>query len=326
MITRSQKIRLGIFITTGIVIFLAIIAVLSINRFFKEKDIYYIVYEDVSVMGLDVGSPVKYLGINVGSIQDIYIDPEDVNRIIVRIGLKRDTPIKTDIRADISTIGITGIKIIELRGGSNEAATLNAGGFINAGKSLTEEITGKAEDIANKIEMTLNNLLDLTSDVNQEKIIRLVDESSSAIAHINSILAKNRSNIQHSIANFDTMTHHLAYTSKSTRRVAEGLDRIVSSDSFKTAINNLVKITNKIEESDVNNLVERLNETALKINEVVIQTERILRDNHTMINETVYNLNQTVRSLKNAARLIEEDPSVLLGGAEPDNPPDEKLE
>ena len=138
MITRSQKIRLGIFITTAIAIFLAIIAVLSIDRFLKEKDVYYIVYEDVSVMGLDVGSSVKYLGINVGSIQDIYIDPEDVNRIIVRIGLKKDTPIKTDVQADISTIGITGIKIIELRGWSNEAAPLNAGGFINAGKSLTE--------------------------------------------------------------------------------------------------------------------------------------------------------------------------------------------
>jgi len=326
MITRSQKIRLGVFITTAIIILLAIITALSINRFLKEKDIYYIAYEDVSVIGLDVGSSVKYLGINVGSIQDIHIDPKDINRIVVRVGLKKGTPIKTDVRADISIIGITGIKIIELRGGSNEAPLLGQEGFIKPGISLTETITGKAENIANKIEIILNNLLELTSDENQKKIVRLVDQSSETMFSVNSILKENESNIQSSVSNFDTLTHHLAEAGKSSRRVIDGLDEIINSDSLKLAIDNLVKITNKIEETDVYNLVERLNETALRLNELIIHTNHIIQDNREKLNETVGNLNQTIRSFKNAARQIDEDPSILLGGAEPDNPPDDKLE
>ncbi|MCB0316686.1 MAG: MCE family protein, partial [Calditrichaeota bacterium] len=55
--------------------------------------------------GLEVGSPVKYLGIKVGTIKNISIAPEDVSRIIVKVALKPGTPVKEDARADIVSIG-----------------------------------------------------------------------------------------------------------------------------------------------------------------------------------------------------------------------------
>ena len=107
MITKSQKIRLGIFSVVAVSILVITVLLLSIDQFIDDQDLYYIAYEDVSVSGLDVGSPVKYLGLKVGSVKKIKIDPRNINRIIVQIGLTEGTPIKKDVEAEISTIGIT---------------------------------------------------------------------------------------------------------------------------------------------------------------------------------------------------------------------------
>ena len=116
MPTSSQKLRLGIFIFVGIFAFLILMIIIGSEQIFKEKDIYFISYKDISVSGLEVGSPVKYLGVGVGSIKDIHIDPEDVSRVVVSVALEPGTPIKRDARAEIAIIGITGLKMIEIRG------------------------------------------------------------------------------------------------------------------------------------------------------------------------------------------------------------------
>ena len=81
MITRSQKYRLGIFIAVSVFLIVLLLIIIGTEQFLKEQDIYYIAYRDISVSGLEVGSPVKYLGLGVGTIRDIEIDPEDINAI-----------------------------------------------------------------------------------------------------------------------------------------------------------------------------------------------------------------------------------------------------
>ena len=145
MITRSQKIRLGIFVAFSILAALITTVLIVAPKFMEQKDVYFIGYRDISVTGLQEGGPVKYHGLTVGNVEQISIDPEDVRRVIVEVTLDHGTPIKEDTYADITALGITGLMLIELRGGSNEAVTLKPGSFITAGKSFTEMITGQAE-------------------------------------------------------------------------------------------------------------------------------------------------------------------------------------
>ncbi|MEJ2053935.1 MAG: MlaD family protein [Calditrichaceae bacterium] len=91
MISKSQKIRLGIFVVIAAIILIVTVLILSMNQLLMDQDIYFISYEDVSVLGLNEGSTVKYLGINVGTVRDIRIDPENVNRIIVRFAVRKGT-------------------------------------------------------------------------------------------------------------------------------------------------------------------------------------------------------------------------------------------
>ncbi len=326
MVTRSQKIRLGIFIFSAVVVFVALVVSLSVNRLFKEKDIYHIAYENISVSGLEVGSAVKYLGIRVGSIQEIKIDPENISRVIVSIGVEKGTPIKKDVRADISTIGITGIKIIELSGGSQDAPLLKPGGFIKPGTSLTEEITGKAEVLANKIELILNNLLAITAEENQKAFADLLQNSNRSMTQLNSLLQENRTNVAKTVANLDSVSLTLLAATRSANRSLTAMERVIHSDTIDVTINNIARIVKKVNDANIYQLIERLRASTEEANKMLNQLNNLIRGNRLKFHQTVNDLNQTVQSLKDAARQIDENPSILIRGQNPKNPPDEQLE
>ncbi len=325
MVTRAQKIRLGIFVFIGTVLLIGILLLLSIDRFFKQKDIYYIKYQNVSVSGLDVGSSVKYLGVRIGTVKDIRIDPKNVSQIIVTIAVKKHTPIKQDVTANISSVGITGLKIIELRGGTPEAPLLKPGGYIKPGKSLTEEITGKAEILAEKTEMILNNLIELTDRPNREKLVRLIEQSQQTMARINRLVGDIQPNLRHILVNVDSSTANLALASASAKRTLFALEAVANSDTLKMTMKNIAQVADKLNKANIYKFDEQINLAVNYLQSLLQQMDNLVKMNSLRLNQTMEQLNQMVRALNTAAKEIEEDPSVLIGGTKPENPPDESL-
>ena len=326
MISKAQKIRLGIFISMALFILLATVLALSMKRLFQEKDIYYIAYKNISLSGLDAGSSVKYLGLNVGNVKNIEIDPNDISKIIVTISIKKGTPIKNDVKAEISTIGITGIKVIELRGGTNEAELLEPGKFIRAGKSLTEEITGKAEVIGEKVELLLNNLITLSNAENRAKILGVVERIATVSAKVDTLLDENESRINSSLVSLDTTLHYLSASGRSAFVSARSLEHFITSDSLRRTLDDVSQIAEKLNKANIYNLDEQLNLAVDKLNHLLKQMDFFLAHNLNRFNRSIEMLNETILHLNSAARQIDENPSVLIGGSEPDNPPDDKLE
>ena len=163
MVSRSQKIRLGIFLIVSTVILLGSIVIISGSRLLEKRDKYYIRYQKISLTGLEVGSAVKYRGIRIGRIENIYIDEKDITSIIVEITIEPKVPIKEDTEAIVTLIGITGLKMIELQGGTNESKRLPPDSYITAGQSVVDMISGQAEVITQKLELILNNIAELTA-------------------------------------------------------------------------------------------------------------------------------------------------------------------
>lgn len=51
-----------------------------------------------AVSGLSKGSSVQYSGIKVGDVVSLRLDPQDPRRVLARIRLAGDTPVKEDTR------------------------------------------------------------------------------------------------------------------------------------------------------------------------------------------------------------------------------------
>ena len=81
----------------------------------------YEVYFSGSVSGLNQGSTVRYLGVNVGRVAHIRLDPRAADRVEAQIDLDKATPVTRDTRARLAMQGVTGLLFIDLSQARNAA-------------------------------------------------------------------------------------------------------------------------------------------------------------------------------------------------------------
>lgn len=125
--------KLGLFVVAGIVMALTTVAVLGARSIRKEVG-RYVSYFDESVQGLEVGSPIKFRGVTIGTVGKIDIAPDhrhvevtsdlvvsDLARLRLNVGEgpgKRDLGKKlqmaTDLRVQLASAGLTGVKFLQL--------------------------------------------------------------------------------------------------------------------------------------------------------------------------------------------------------------------
>ncbi len=74
----------------------------------------YEIYFQGSVSGLSRGSPVRYLGVDVGRVVDIRLDPRAADRVQVIADIDEDAPISDDTLASLGLQGVTGLLYIDL--------------------------------------------------------------------------------------------------------------------------------------------------------------------------------------------------------------------
>jgi phospholipid/cholesterol/gamma-HCH transport system substrate-binding protein len=94
----------------------------------RERHIYlrYEIYFPGTVSGLSPGGPVRYLGVDVGRVARIMIDPQQRNRVLVIVDIEANAPIDGRTRASLSLQGITGLLFIDLKQDGNAGAAPGA--------------------------------------------------------------------------------------------------------------------------------------------------------------------------------------------------------
>jgi phospholipid/cholesterol/gamma-HCH transport system substrate-binding protein len=74
----------------------------------------YEIYFTGSVSGLERGAAVRYLGVGVGRVADLRIDPRDPSRVEVIAAIDATTPISPETVAELQLQGVTGLLYIDL--------------------------------------------------------------------------------------------------------------------------------------------------------------------------------------------------------------------
>ncbi|MBC7941240.1 MAG: MCE family protein, partial [Chitinophagaceae bacterium] len=128
----------------------------------KQLDVYESIVRE-SVAGLNVDAPVKYLGVDVGKVNAITIDPQNSRQVRLRLLIERGTPIKQDTEAVLKIQGLTGIAHVELDGGSPDAPPLRfvAGGpppLIPSKPSLSARLENVLGSVLSSVDRVSNNL------------------------------------------------------------------------------------------------------------------------------------------------------------------------
>lgn len=90
----------------------------------QRDDVLYRIHFNESVTGMALGDPVKFHGVDVGSVKAVALDPADPRRVQVDVRLRKETPVKTDTKAILKLKGVTGVVYVELNGGAPAAKSL----------------------------------------------------------------------------------------------------------------------------------------------------------------------------------------------------------
>jgi phospholipid/cholesterol/gamma-HCH transport system substrate-binding protein len=306
-------------------------------KIWNPKDHYSVRFRD-SISGLEVGSTVKMKGVRVGQVENITIGG-DVESVLVTLALNPGTPVPEDTQAVITSIGITGFQFIELTGGTSQAKRIPPNtpqSFIPTGKSVLANLTGKAENIAMKVEAVLNNLIPFTEEDNRVRFKRLLDNVDKLVVSWQVLSDGNGGRIQRMFENLDRGSQLLEKTALTVSKLAEkesanleniltdaasatrNLQRILQGlnpQATLTSINNAAQsVRKRVEDPALTQATASLNTAATKLSNLTVELGKIIRLRDRQIGGIIDNLDRTSSFLKEFSRTIKERPSVLLRG------------
>ena len=119
---------------------------------------------DGSVSGLSVGGEVRYLGVPVGRVLDIGLNPQRTGRVDVQIGLDQPLPDSADLVALLEPQGITGLAVIGLSDRDTTSAPVDvAPGVIPGQPSVFSAVSASAQQLAKQAEIALTRFNALLS-------------------------------------------------------------------------------------------------------------------------------------------------------------------
>jgi phospholipid/cholesterol/gamma-HCH transport system substrate-binding protein len=260
----------------------------------------YEVYFDGTVSGLERGAAVRYLGVGVGRVVDIRLDPRDSSRVRVIADIDASAPISDKTVAELSPQGITGLLNIDLlqeRPGTPRGSLVPSLGY--------PVIRGRPS----RLQAFIQGLPDVVADVGDlvKHADRLLSDDnlaafSSALSNVN----KASGAFPQTLHDLDGLLHELRGTTaeiagsvKDLRRVIDtaGPDVEVSIRRLRAVADNLAKATDLADKI----LADNRQDIRSFVRDGLPELERFLREGRSAAEE--------IRALTNSLR---ENPSQIL--------------
>lgn len=283
MDTKINFFKIGLFVIALVTSLLILIFWLGKFGFEKKKFDEYSIYFQESVSGLNIGSSIKYKGFEVGNVSEIKLNPHNSEEIQIDIVIKKGTPIKEDNYAVLGNLGITGLKYIELKGGSNNSKLLqeDENGFriISSKTSDLTTLVDSTTDLTNQLTLVLAQMKKLLADENIKTISEILGKTQNSMSNVeqfSSYLVNNEKKI-------DELLNNISILTKNGNKSFESIDK--SANSFKELSNEILLEIRK-GSFDINDMSK---ESFDKLNSVLNNLDSTLLQTQTLID----NLNQS---------------------------------
>ncbi len=317
MAKARTHLKLGLF--TLVAVASLLIAAFALGaRSMRDETIYRHMYFDESVQGLEVGSPVKFRGVALGTVSEIDLAPDKRHVHVVaslevgavrRLGLVSpgeppdDLVFPSSLRAQLGTQGITGVKFInfDFAGGEPRAdeplAFETPAGTIAVApslfKTLEDTALGSLDDlpqISSTTLATLKQVEQITADLNRE---RLPARVSKALDGVNGALTDLRLVIKD------------VDRAKLPAKVATALD------SLTKALAKLEAVVSGLEGKDglitsARRATDTVGDVGVGVGASMSELDRTLRD-----------IGEAAQAIKDLSLTLERDPDMLLKGSSP---------
>ena len=270
------------------------------NRADGQQERRYEIYFDGSVSGLSEGGSVRYLGVSVGRVSRIGIDPRNPARVRVVADISEDTPIKGDTVARLALQGVTGLLYMNLE--PRDPASLPPPRVeslkypvIPSQQSQFDELVSSLPDIVAKAGETLNRLNAVLSDKNIAAVTTVIGNAERTSEELPLALGEARA-----------MFLELRSAATEIQGTAEALHELTgtSGEQIRIAATRLREVAENVATASarLDRMVER-NEGNIDrfAGEGLAEFEQLVRETR-----------QAVRAIDSLTESLERDPSRLI--------------
>lgn len=311
METRAHHVVIGAFALAVLVLAMAFALWIGKSTLDRQWNTYVIAFDE-SVTGLTVGGSVQYNGIQVGEVRRLSLDPNDPARVLARVRIGAEVPVKRDTRAKLTFTGLTGVALIQLSGGSAAAPLLetsdDAPARIVADPSAIQQLLLSSEDIAttaSEVLVRINRLLD-------EENVERVGRTLAHIEQVSGAAAEGREDIR-------TV---LSESAEASRRLAALLER---AEGLMTRLDDGVARADVALSRELPRLLERLDAALATLDRAGAQAEGMLAENRGAVGEfgqqglaqvgpTLQEMRSLMIELRRIAERIEQSPPDFVLG------------
>ncbi|MGH8250382.1 MAG: MlaD family protein [Steroidobacteraceae bacterium] len=260
----------------------------------------YEMYFEGGVSGLSEGSAVRYLGVSVGRVSRIGLDPRHAGRVRVVAEIAEDTPIEENTVARLGLQGVTGLLHIDLRPrepGSTPRPPVPSIKYpvIPSEQSQFDALVSSLPDVVAEAGEALNRINAMLSDRNIASVTATFDYAEKATSELPIAVGEARA-----------MFLELRAAAAEMQGTAEALHELTgtSGEHIKAAAARLREVADNVASTSarLDGLVER-NEGSVNrfAGQGLAEFEQLVRETR-----------QAVRSIDSLTESLERDPSRLI--------------
>jgi phospholipid/cholesterol/gamma-HCH transport system substrate-binding protein len=266
-------------------------------------NVRYEIYFDGSVSGLSDGGPVRYLGVDVGRVVRIRIDPRAANRVQVIADIDATTPISERTLAQLSLQGVTGLLYIDLE---QQRADDTGRRILAAVPSERYQVIRSSHS---DFDLFLSSLPRLTARLNElvDRSTRLLSDNNIAgVERVVANLDRASAQLPHTAATIDTLVDELRSTVHGAHRVitdlraatqTAGVDFVAALQKLRATSDNLERATGSLDAF----VAENRDQLSGFVRGGLPQIELLLRDSRAAAQE-----------IRDLSRSLRDNPSQLL--------------
>ncbi|MGA2552687.1 MAG: MlaD family protein [Burkholderiaceae bacterium] len=129
-----------------------------------------------SVSGLAEESPVRFKGVDVGSVASIRFDPDQAGQILIRVTVDKDAPVTESTHGELAYQGVTGLSFIQLSDDGSKPTRLATSpdhiARLQIEPGLLDRLSGNSQQLIDGLGETLRRLNALLGDENQKMLTK----------------------------------------------------------------------------------------------------------------------------------------------------------
>lgn len=292
MSKRASPASIGAFVVIALALLVTAILILGGGRLYRTTAAV-IVYFDDSVGGLRVGAPVKFRGIEVGTVKDVRINMAGValDPHHVRI------PVVLEI--DERQLRERGAPALDLRDRKQVQRLVDRG--LRAELALESVVTGVRYV---ELDIRPGTPARLVHDRTYPEIPPVQSPTQAIPSRVDQVLAK--------LADLD-----LAGIAQSVKATVDHVDQLVSSPHLTRAVGNLDQLTAELDRAaaPLAPAARDLRPTIAEVKDTAASAHRATEQLSNRLDTTLRGLSDAARSLRRLADQLARDPgSILRGG------------